>query len=135
MTTKTKPVCAVQLNAGEFELRVYDIRPKDMDPIRVYVEEGSGGGFGRVTVQCYASAWTAYWANHGEDSLESFFIQGHTDYLVNNLMWGVSSRLLKSESARMQVELGQIVAEIKRHFVEVAFPEGNIDVLSSVKAT
>lgn len=103
---------------------MYKVCPEGLDPVRVYVEE-EGPSRGRITIQCYASAWTGYWGNHGEESLERFFVGSHTDYLVNNLMWGISSQLLKTEQARMRVTLGQIVESIKAYFIEEVFLAGN----------
>lgn len=103
---------------------MYKVCPEGKDSIRVYVED-EGPSRGRITIQCYASAWTGYWGNHGEESLERFFVGSHTDYLVNNLMWGVSAQLLKVERVRMEATLAEIVESIKAYFMKEVFPVGN----------
>ncbi len=56
----------------EHELRVHRFEAIGLDPITVYVEQFRPGA-GRMTVQCYARAWTGFWGSHGAEApLEDF---------------------------------------------------------------
>lgn len=52
-----------------------------LDPI-VSVWLNDGGGKGRVILQCYGDAWTAYWGAMGLRTLEEFFIYCDVEYLT-----------------------------------------------------
>jgi len=55
-----------------------------LDPVYVYLED-LGPSEGRVTLICYATAWTSWWGGIGKDRLiKDFFIDVGVDYLHSN---------------------------------------------------
>lgn len=55
-----------------------------LDPVYVYLED-LGPSEGRVTLICYATAWTAWWGGIGKDStIKEFFLNCGVDYLHGN---------------------------------------------------
>jgi hypothetical protein len=62
-----------------------------IDPVTVYFQD-FGQARGRVVLECYGSAWSAYFGAMGGDStIRSFFLSSDTDYLVcklgNHVQW------------------------------------------------
>ena len=99
------------------EFRVYKFHPNRLDPITVFVEQFSKTQ-SRMTVQCYAQSWTAYWGNHGDCTTEEFFLSCNSDYLADNLTWGWNGLLLKSREKLQREYLIRIVDAIRHHFIE-----------------
>lgn len=97
------------------DLRVYRFHPHRLDPIAVYVEQ-FGPTSSRITVQCYAQAWTAYWGSHGGAGLEAFFCAANDDYIVDNLVWGTNGLRLKRKERHERAYLTRIVQAIKVEF-------------------
>lgn len=62
-------------------LRIEDV--PGLDPVTVFLQD-FGGGRGRLTVECYGEAWTAYWgAMHAE--LRKFVTSCELDYLATKM--------------------------------------------------
>ena len=54
-----------------------------LDPITVFLQD-FGPGRGRITVECYGSAWTAYFGAMGDTKgIQGFVRDAGLDYLVN----------------------------------------------------
>ena len=98
-------------------LRVYKFHPERLDPVTVFVEQFSECN-GRITVQCYAQAWTAYWGNHGNSTVERFIVSCNADYIADNLAWGRNGLLLKSREKMQHEYLIRIAEAIQQHFKE-----------------
>ena len=64
---------------------------------------------GSVTICCYGSAWTAYFGAMNERSIQKFFADADTGYLVNKL--GITPQL-KQAKANL-VYLARIVNAVK----------------------
>lgn len=99
------------------DLRVYRFHPDGLDPIAVYVEQ-FGPASSRMTVQCYAQAWTAYWGSHGEKGLEAFVMSCHADYVVDGMTWGNGGLMLKSREKHHREYLLRIVRAIQAEFAK-----------------
>lgn len=57
-----------------------------LDPILVILQD-FGGGQGRIVLECWGAAWSAYWGAMGTDTTLRRFVTGTTvDYLVNRLL-------------------------------------------------
>jgi len=55
----------------------------DLDPITVFLQD-LGPGRGRITVECYGSAWSAYFGAMGSATgIQGFVRDAGEDYLVN----------------------------------------------------
>ncbi len=107
------------------ESRIYRFRPDRLDPVTVFVEQYSPS-CSRVTVQCYARAWTAYWGSHGEQPVEQFMLQNHAEYIAQNLTWGLNGRVLKSCEKHDFAYLMRIVEAIQAHFALTNRGDGRI---------
>lgn len=96
--------------------RVHRFRPERLDPICVYVEEYKPGS-SRMTVQCYARAWTAYWGSHGSDSsVEQFVARSNPEYVADNLSWGTNGLMNKFQQKHDYAYLVRLVQAIQAHF-------------------
>lgn len=101
------------------DLRVYRFHPDNLDPIAVYVEQ-FGPASSRITVQCWARSWTAYWGSHGEAGVEQFVIGAHADYVAENLTWGLNGRILRRAEKNDFNYLLRIVRAIQNEFARAA---------------
>ena len=61
-----------------------------LDPIRVTLDNGELGK-GRITIECYSEAWSAYWGAMSDRTVEQFFVDCSNDYLIGNLSVGLDS--------------------------------------------
>lgn len=104
------------------DLRIYRFHPAGLDPITVYVEQYSERA-SRVTVQCYAQAWTAYWGAHGDEGAERFMRDCSVGYLVDSFVWGNNGLMLKRREMDQARYLGRIIDAIQRHFAAIANKE------------
>ena len=98
-------------------LRVYRFHPDRLDPITVYVEQ-YGPTASRITVQCYAQAWTAYWGSHGANPVEDFVVRCHPEYVAENLTWGNNGRMLKRVEKLQRDYLVRIAEAIQAEFAK-----------------
>ena len=96
-------------------LRIYRFHPSGLDPVSVYVEQFSPNA-SRITVQCYARAWTAYWGSHGDQPVEHFVVNCHADYVIDNLIWGMQGIVLAKMQKHEIAYLTKIVEAIQVHF-------------------
>jgi hypothetical protein len=67
------PECFTVYNAGA------------LDPVLVILQD-FGAGRGRLTLECYGRAWSAYWGAMGDDSLRDFLLNVSPEYIVTNLL-------------------------------------------------
>jgi hypothetical protein len=95
--------------------RVHRFHPDRLDPVTVYVEEYAPGS-SRITVQCYGRAWTAYWGNHGNCSVEHFMLLCNPEYTANSLTHGLNGSILKRCEKHDFAYLVRIVEAIQSHF-------------------
>jgi len=104
------------------DLRIYRFHPDGLDPIAVYVEQ-FGPEASRITVQCYAQAWTAYWGSHGEAGVEAFVAASNADYIADNLLWGRDeSAMLKQYRKSHRDYVIRIARAIQAEFADQARP-------------
>ena len=55
-----------------------------LDPV-TFITESLGHERGKLTIDCYGEAWTAYWGSMGCDFVEAFIRDASVDYLTNKL--------------------------------------------------
>ncbi len=63
-------------------------------------------GIGHATITCWGLAWTCYFGAMGTDTIQGFFVEAGTDYLINKLG---PARQPKKDSAY----LGRIIDAVK----------------------
>lgn len=56
-----------------------------LDPVTVYVTNYEAGQ-GKIVIQCYDKAWTAYWGAMGCQTLQEFFVRCNNDYILNRFL-------------------------------------------------
>lgn len=93
-----------------------------IDPIDVFWKD-IGPSQGSVTITCYGCAWTAYFGAMNERTIQEFFMQADTDYLVIKL--GITP-LLKGRK-RDHIYLSRIVEHIKAWITKSLSSEGDAD--------
>lgn len=86
-------------------LRIFNA-PK-LDPIFVVLHD-MGAGSGRLVVECFGTAWSAYWGAMGDRRLREFVTDCGTDYIVGR-MTPMDRRMSKREEAY----LTRIVAAVQ----------------------
>lgn len=57
---------------------------KALDPVTVIMQD-YGSGKGKLILECYSQAWSAYWGAMGNRSLTEFVLGCDVDYLTNRL--------------------------------------------------
>lgn len=55
-----------------------------LDPIGVVLEDIEPSK-GKITIDCYGKAWSAYWGGMGDRSIAQFFVSCDNGYLAGNL--------------------------------------------------
>lgn len=75
-------------------LRIVDA--PGLDPIRVVIEDIAPHR-GRIIIQCYTDAWTAYFGNMGPETLPRFFAAMSADVLASNLDVGLKDEIWEGE--------------------------------------
>ena len=56
-----------------------------LDPVTVYVTNYNPGQ-GKMVVECYGEAWTAYWGGMGGNTLQQFVLTCDNDYILNKML-------------------------------------------------
>ena len=84
-------------------LHIYDLG--NLDTIQVFWYF-AGNYQGSVTITCFGKAWTAYFNGMSKPTIEEFFDNCGSDYLLNKL-------LPKKSTARDKVYLLRIIDAIK----------------------
>lgn len=106
------------------DVRIYQVPAQPgLDPITVFVEQYEPGR-GRVTLRCYASAWTAYWGSHGSGPVEEFFCSCSIDYVTDNLVWGLNGLFTSRKTEKNhRLYLGRIVEAVQEFLRSNPIPE------------
>lgn len=74
------------------KLRISDV--PDMDLINAYLEDFHPGA-GRIVIECYGKAWSAYWSHMGEwKTIRSFFVGCNPPYLMGKLAFDLPARVI-----------------------------------------
>lgn len=71
-----------------------------LDPITVIIQDVAAGK-GRLTVECFGSAWSAFWGSIGKVSLIEFLAQSNPGYIADK-MHPMGRRMTKREAAYLQ---------------------------------
>jgi hypothetical protein len=129
-----------------------------LDPVTVFLEdlgqrpcpiEGDQDywtGQGKLTVSCWGKSWSTYWGGMGQRTLAQFVVDANTDYVLNCLDRGISSKKFtgqalvklamkcicqrrRQQTGRHDWELGELSKEEAMHLWN------EISDLSSIEST
>lgn len=129
-----------------------------LDPVTVFLEdlgqrpcpiEGDPDywtGQGKLTVSCWGKSWSTYWGGMGKRTLAQFVVDANTDYVLNCLDRGISSKKFtgqalvklamkcicqrrRQQTGRHDWELGELSKEEAMHLWN------EISDLSSIEST
>lgn len=91
-----------------------------LDPIRVMIENYVPGQ-GRITITCYGRAWTAAWFGMSGASVEVFFANAGTGYIIGNLVSNMAPGLKRYQKhddeylTRIVVAVQEALRRYTRH--------------------
>lgn len=96
-------------------ISVYAFEIRDvagLDPVRVVLQDVAPGQ-GRIIIECYGEAWSAYWGAMGDQCVAAFIAKADSDYLMRRL-WPAKVSI-RSEKALEKAEayLLRIVEAVK----------------------
>ncbi|MFT6549977.1 MAG: hypothetical protein ACJA1I_000003 [Zhongshania marina] len=60
-----------------------------LDPVTVYVTNYEPGR-GKIVIECYGEAWTAFWGGMSGQSIQKFITDSHNDYVINKMVKNTS---------------------------------------------
>lgn len=55
-----------------------------LDPVSVIIED-IGEGHGKIYIECFGKAWSAYWCAMGDQNISEFFCSCDEHYIAKNL--------------------------------------------------
>lgn len=61
---------------------VFDV--KALDPITVVLQDVAPGK-GRLIIECYGRAWSAFWGAMGDRCIEEFVLSADAEYIANRM--------------------------------------------------
>lgn len=56
-----------------------------LDPVTVYVTNYKPGQ-GKIVIECFGEAWTAYWGGMGDNTLQQFFLTCDNAYILGKML-------------------------------------------------
>jgi hypothetical protein len=83
-----------------------------LDAITVYWEDHAPGK-GSATITCWGSAWTSYWNAMGSRSIQQFFLDVGTDYLVSKLGFSPLLKQRKTDLAYLTCIINAVKKNLK----------------------
>lgn len=83
------------MNITSTQVTMLTITTEFLDPIRVFLQDYEPGK-GRITIECWGRAWSAYWGGMAGGTLSQFVPTCGPDYIVNCLITGLGERLKRS---------------------------------------
>lgn len=78
-----------------------------LDPITVILQDLAPGK-GRIIIECFGMAWSAYWNAMGGKSVGDFVARCDSEYIVDNLL-----RINRTTARREKMYLLRIVAAVR----------------------
>lgn len=92
-----------------------------LDPIRVTLQH-LGEGCGRITIECFGQAWSAFWPGMGKRTLAEFFSNCDVGYLVEHLTPNTPQRPRNRENAYLARIVEAVKASLKENGNTLARP-------------
>ena len=99
------------VNVRAFEIS--DVQDSDrLDPIQVFLQD-IGPGTGRIVVECYGQAWSAYFGGAGDKGIHEFLKHVDSHYLTNKMRTN-GCNMTKAGEKRHEAYLLRIVDVVLR---------------------
>lgn len=73
----------IQENPRTVSFTIFDAGK--LDPVTVFLQDFGGGG-GRLVVECWCTAWAAYWGAMGTRDVREFVLDAHADYIATRML-------------------------------------------------
>ena len=89
---------------------IFDAAPR-LDPITVVLQD-MGVGSGRLIVECFGTAWSAYWGAMGNKRVREFVKVCDPDYIVSKL--APSDRRMRKSDEKYLTRIVQATQEALR---------------------
>lgn len=70
-----------------------------LDPITVTLEDLAPRK-GKITVECYGKAWSAFWGGMGDQTIAQFFQSVSSDYIAGNFDSSIRGMMVDSDSIK-----------------------------------
>lgn len=102
-----------------------------LDPVTVITQD-HGQGKGKIIIECYGLAWSAYWGGMGNRTVREFFVSCDTEYLHGYLWPGNWPR--RRNTVGQEKYLTRIIDAVKAAFKEQADAESAIEVKAEAEA-
>lgn len=80
---------------------IHEVKAPALDPI-TYVLQDFGPGQGKLIIECYGQAWSAFWGAMGKRSLRDFLKDCDVPYITNCLLRGAYLKQNKLHAAYLQ---------------------------------
>ena len=74
---------------------IFDV--PNLDPVTVVIQD-FGAGSGRILIECFGRAWSAYWGSMGPHRIAEFVAYCSPDYIVNRLLQSVKQTATQRKS-------------------------------------
>lgn len=87
-----------------------------LDSINVFLED-LGPRRGKITIDCYGKAWSAYWGGMGDRTISQFFCSCDEHYLAKNLS-NINSEIDDYENLTIETKK-EIIKKRKAHEVDI----------------
>lgn len=87
-----------------------------LDPITVIIQDVAAKQ-GRLTVECYGSAWSAFWGAIGDITLIEFLAQSNPGYIADK-MHPLDRKMTKRETAYLQRIIDSVHTVLKMEMVK-----------------
>lgn len=90
----------IQDNPRTVSFTIFDA--DTLDPVTVFMQD-FGGGCGRLLVECWSTAWAAYWGAMGARDVREFVIDAHADYIANRMLPQDRKHLKRDEAYLLRI--------------------------------
>lgn len=90
----------IQENPHTASFTIFDA--DTLDPVTVFLQD-FGGGSGRLVVECWCTAWSAYWGAMGSASVREFVLEAHPEYIATRMLPQDRKRLKRDEAYLLRI--------------------------------
>ena len=98
---------------------------KNLDLVNVFLEDYEHGK-GKITIECYGKAWSAYWGGMGDRTISKFFCSANNGYIIGKLDGRLRDVIYESYEDEVgtpnhhYVYLSRIITAVKEAIKELA---------------
>jgi len=90
----------IQENPHTASFTIFDA--DKLDPVTVFLQD-FGGGCGRMIVECWCTAWSAYWGAMGSASVREFVLEAHPEYIATRMLPQDRKHLKRDEAYLLRI--------------------------------